>query len=1029
MVRKGRSDASEPTGHSVAALVDQLSLWPHQMAAVERINDYISAFHRGAAQGSALVQMPTGSGKTGVIAALARCVPGIGCALVLTPRKALRAQLAQDIGGRFFQRLASAPEVSTIPKEVVEVDRPFGQVKYGDIDDTVFVATIQALNSMSGRGGNDFERLQRSVSLVLFDEGHYEPAPKWSRAVRSLPAPKVILTATPYRNDFKVFDLNLHYGYSYTYQQAVEATILRQVEFVAREHTDDPQKFIEDVLDFYDHRFAGHGDAPRVIIRCERRATIRQIAAVLEQHGRTYVAIHEGFSDTTGHPRERKTVPDPTGESATFWIHQFKLMEGIDDARFQVLALFEPLGTARQLVQQVGRIIRNPGLEPSAKGYVLDHSNGMQLRLWEGFLRYDEAITRLGPDALGLAVGEGWLPRLLDAQPPAAYLDGRFRAPLDLDALVPSDEILVPLRTNLLRKLDGFDLDGFCTVLQGEYEEQDRLVRRYDESDKTVVFVYMTFTNSVHLSSSTFIQPSLGVSVIHELDEMVAFYDSLGYVPLYNERARVGKPVDADSLKKLFRRNPGSNLTRVSLRNTNLGARAIRSRSFSAAAVRDTVSAFDDHAQVCTTASGYSIDDPSRPIRKTRRYVGFGRGRISQSSGEWGSLGEYVEWLHEIEAIIQGRTMVVPTFRRYAPEEVEVTDATPVHILLDLFEVEDAYLTLPGRGVQGGRPLEIEDVSCEIENGHFRVAANGADCDVSICYDSTRHRYKLESAHLERLYKNTRPFDNRGVVDYLNQEQSFRVIPKSTNVIYVLGQFYKPIFKVGRGFNRDDFEVSKILVPCPALTAADSEKAATRLGDQSGWAATSLFGMIDDLGVSIQLGGYFGDPDIVVCDDMGTEAADFILADTGDEKRVVFIHAQASAERRPYSASALHKICGQATKNINYLGMFNEQNPPNVGRWDGAWPSDNNPQVARRIRKGAGSGPEIWSKVQSIVRHPLADRQVWLFLGRTLSQGEFERRLGQATPSPEAVQAAFLLHATMASVASVAAKLRVFCCP
>jgi hypothetical protein len=187
--------------------------------------------------------------------------------------------------------------------------------------------------------------------------------------------------------------------------------------------------------------------------------------------------------------------------------------------------------------------------------------------------------------------------------------------------------------------------------------------------------------------------------------------------------------------------------------------------------------------------------------------------------------------------------------------------------------------------------------------------------------------------------------------------------------------------------------------------------------------------MIDDLGVSTQLGEYFGDPDIVVCDDMGTEAADFILADAGDEKRVVFIHAKASAESRPYSASALHEICGQATKNINYLGMFNEQNPPNVGRWEGAWPSDRHPQVARRIRRGSGSGAEIWSRVQSIIRHPLANREVWLFLGQTLSRGEFERRLGQATPTPEAVQAAFLLHATMTSVASVNAKLRVFCCP
>ena len=53
---------------------DNLSLWPHQIQAIETISKYVDAFENGETPGSALIQMPTGSGKTGVIAATARCI-------------------------------------------------------------------------------------------------------------------------------------------------------------------------------------------------------------------------------------------------------------------------------------------------------------------------------------------------------------------------------------------------------------------------------------------------------------------------------------------------------------------------------------------------------------------------------------------------------------------------------------------------------------------------------------------------------------------------------------------------------------------------------------------------------------------------------------------------------------------------------------------------------------------------------------------------------------------------------------------
>lgn len=140
---------------------------------------------------------------------------------------------------------------------------------------------------------------------MIVDEGHYEPAISWRDAIRGITAPKVIFAATPFRNDLKLFDVNYDHVYSYTFQQAVKDHTIRNVHFHSRAATNDPQAFVADVLKFYDQQFASsksNPDPPRVIIRCESEARIRQIGAALQGAGRTYVLIHENF--VKGEPRE-----------------------------------------------------------------------------------------------------------------------------------------------------------------------------------------------------------------------------------------------------------------------------------------------------------------------------------------------------------------------------------------------------------------------------------------------------------------------------------------------------------------------------------------------------------------------------------------------------------------------------------------------------------------------------------------------------------------------------------------------------
>lgn len=102
------------SGVSIASAdIERLSLWPHQLKALESIGRFIAA-RGGTAGKAALVRMPTGTGKSGVIAVASNQIAA-GDILVLTPWDALVDQLTRDIKTRFWARIGSDPPTERTP--------------------------------------------------------------------------------------------------------------------------------------------------------------------------------------------------------------------------------------------------------------------------------------------------------------------------------------------------------------------------------------------------------------------------------------------------------------------------------------------------------------------------------------------------------------------------------------------------------------------------------------------------------------------------------------------------------------------------------------------------------------------------------------------------------------------------------------------------------------------------------------------------------------------------------------------------
>ncbi len=461
--------------------------------------------------------------------------------------------------------------------------------------------------------------------------------------------------------------------------------------------------------------------------------------------------------------------------------------------------------------------------------------------------------------------------------------------------------------------------------------------------------------------------------------------------------------------------------------NTDLGRHSIRRRTIYAYSIAETAPGLVDHAHFSSTAQGYTSFGRYSRIR---RYVGFTRARISDPRPILVDYGAYVEWLDALAQALDNPSTTPELFSRFANFTSPPDDRTPKNILLDIEDIASSFETaIP---TEGGRPrqLELDELCYDIRDGVFTCVANSKAYKVSVNYDEGKRNYQLYSPELEAAYVRIGGAERarRNLVAYLSRSQSFRIVPGSPGIIYAHGHFYEPRLALGGRSSGEKLELTRIFHHVDVLGRIAGEKGGRCPADESGWAKGSLFHLIDTLGAGTELRTDFKGVDILVCDDLGTEVADFIAADT-HSGLVVFIHAKVSGRPTKRSATALAAVCHQAVKNLDYIHPYSTREPPNLMKWEGAWEDPKHGRVARRIRKGSGSAQEIWATIREIVRDPSATRAVWILLGQAFSLEEFEKQRNRSRPAPEIVQILYQIQSTWGAVSSVGAKLTIFSSP
>lgn len=1003
--------------------LDQMPLHAHQIEAVRRTITYLRR-RQPDDDSCALVQMPTGSGKTGIIAVLARMCPGINRTLVLAPRIAVRDQLIREIRADFFKKAGIQPSSRLVSKLTTE--------NSGSSGPAVLVATVQQVDNWRRKKVAHYELLRGTLDLVVMDEGHYEPASSWSKTVREIAQPVLLLTATPYRNDLKTFRISQNGVSTLRFDEAVRKGVIRKVIVSERGRINDPNAFALDVISALNNLLPDKDrTTAKVIIRCDDAVSIRKLCQAFRSEGQRVVGIHEKFDRADQPSWLLKSVPPPDSIDAQIWIHQFKLLEGVDDPTFQIVGVFGDLMNVRALVQQVGRVIRNPGNKKGAQAYVLDHHNGALKIMWDQFLEYDKTVTA---QQLSTSVASRVTSVIRTGFSGLEYFDKRFRTPFTFDDIKhPLVAFKLPREANLLRS-ENSSTEKVCKWLETQFREGDCESRRYDVGDSTqILFAYTRASNSNLLTDTYFLEARLGVVAATLRDGLLCFFDSGGLLPINAGEAGIYGVPQQSNLGKIIRDGGKSRISEISTRNSSVSRGTVRTRAATAASFEDLSPNLDDFQHVVTAMTGYS-DEPGQ-AHAIRRYLGFTRGRVSQP-GKPLPLRDYFKWTDEILARVK-RTSAKPPqlMKRYSKELAKPpADPSPKNILIDFTEARELFqMTTESPTVQTDVNLEVEDacVDCTPTGPNVstcEINTNSRQITVSIEYDTERHRYELTSDELDRTYSR-KDGSSEGLVSWLNRHQSFNVIPESSGAMYVHGAFYNPQISTGDSFDPNDFLLAKVLHPITAFSDIHSEKGTRCKPDGSGWEDGCLFERIDALARGrSELSPYCSNLSALVCDDLSKESCDFFVA---DDQRIVMIHAKASPTPRPLSASALQEVTAQAIKNAAYVSMLSTRKPANLSLWPNVWRTGRVPsgEVQSRIRFGNLDADANWTLMEKMIRDPNTLREIWIVLGGTLSQSALFTELAKRKPAPQALQLVHLLLSCLAAVSSAGARLRVFCSP
>lgn len=247
----------------------------------------------------------------------------------------------------------------------------------------------------------------------------------------------------------------------------------------------------------------------------------------------------------------------------------------------------------------------------------------------------------------------------------------------------------------------------------------------------------------------------------------------------------------------------------------------------------------------------------------------------------------------------------------------------------------------------------------------FDLEGNGFDSkSVSLLveYQPSKGRFwfnKKSGASVRVSMEGEDESSSKGLAEFLNQNQDIVLIGlDGGEIVYQGRNFYKIDYSYAENVLVDLIHRPVNAPPSKTEKGTKAEITTLRRSRRKTFPAGSLFRAIADELFKLPFTA-----ELLICDDLGTECADFVGANFR-RHQLGLIHAKPGSGEK-ISASAFHEIVSQAMKNLVYLTR-NAEVPKGIESWsrNAKWNRTNIP----RLYRAPSSAPvrkELWNKLRS----------------------------------------------------------------
>lgn len=886
------------------------------------------------------------------------------------------------------------------------------------------------------------------------------------RAISGLP------DSPPERHTFpqrvQAFSVRGAFAYNFPFPRAAEAKIVRDVQFadlaaldgtapaIASSFDDTDQQLTEadrNAIETFASRLLTLApsflrDKPtgsKIIVRAASWSALAALQPLLAGEGRSdAVLIH----DQVRKEENRKAYPKPfvtvkqaraASDGATFWLHQTKLLEGIDDATFVAVAILDDFTNDRQLVQQIGRVLRSTDAkrEKAQTATVIARNAEQLTRLttsWSQYLAFETA----GETSLASIIpGEAYLPeKIIPQMPDQQYVDGRFRERLPVMGPIDRDDLLVPRRAAIFTIGAGFDNALAETETYEAILARNRFVvnpiARLPEN--VWGWTFFTVGESPYLSRHFVTEWQFGLTLLVRVNSHLFVFDTDG-VPFDPHKIGVER-LDREVLLRLF--GPSSDaqkvrITKLATASLEMADRAIRAMTTSTASFEDTFTDLLDAVLLPTNVAGY--------VGNTARYLGLSRSKVTDAGVRRIGVKEYMRWAEAVDNELTTVATANRVFERFAQLTTPDPDKAkaPRNTLLDLQPLDDFGVFIADREGQPSMSQSpaVLDLCADISDGSFQVTmVDGRKLDCAISYNPKSRRYTLTSDSLNAKFGQALSASGAlmTLTERIDTDQAFRILTDETDKVYMHGKWAKARDIVSN--NRVPALDFAVAVPALKDTFLEKGEAAWAAGDDAKWSKESIFGLTKRY---ITLTGPAPDRyaealrefPLILLDDDGQELADFILV---SDTKVALFHAKAlgkDGSDNSASVTAMQEVGWQVAAS---LGFFITSSPQiEDDRWQRDYTANKtkipSPPTGtiRVFRNNDGiADADLADKVRSALRDRRIAKEVWIVAGRLFNKAVAEQRALANTLSNRTRQLIMYIDGLATTCGRANAKLRIF---